>query len=174
MFLGYPARSLHYSHLCQALVAMRRSPLEVSPTRGDLEGGVGEAPPRSRELRSSFFLRPLCRLQPSPTPSPPLPNPSCLLPTHSSPMAWPQVSPELPSTFPESTESPNPVVLATQGIVSRPRTPVCPLAQARPICRSKSPNDLKIETSLITHRISQKTHAGHHGGTAHPTPPPAP
>lgn len=174
MFLGYPARSLHYSHLCQALVAMQRSHLEVSPTRGDLEGGVGEAPPRSRELRPSFFLRPLCRLQPSPTPSPPLPNPSCLLPTHSSPMAWPQVSPELPSTFPESTESPNPVVLATQGIVSRPRTPVCPLAQARPICRSKSPNDLKIETSLITHRISQKTHAGHHGGTAHPTPPPAP
>lgn len=112
--------------------------------------GVGEAPPRLRELRPSFFLRPLCRLQPSPTPSPPLPNPSCLLPTHSNPMAWPQVSPELPSTIPESTESPNPVVLATQGVVSHPRTAVCPLAQARPICRSKPPSDLKIETSLIT------------------------
>ncbi|KAK7797572.1 hypothetical protein U0070_005253, partial [Myodes glareolus] len=82
VFLGYPARSLHYSHLCQALVAMRRSPLEVSPTRGDLEGGMGEAPPKIERTQTIFF---------SPTSLP--------FAAFTNPFATP-AQPQLPSTNP--------------------------------------------------------------------------
>lgn len=126
VFLGCPARFLHYSRLCQVSAAMPGSPLEVSPTRGDLGGGGGHTPPRGTGLKPSSPT-PCPSLyceQPSPTPSPPLPSLSCLRPTHSRPMAWPRVSPELPAaTVSESAESPN-LCLSLPRAVSRPRPPL--------------------------------------------------
>lgn len=101
----WPAKFPHSSLARPA--AAQGLPSEVSPACGDQEGresrarkkvgrGMGRGTPRFTGTLTAISFSHLLLFypeQPSLIPSPPLlPSPSCLPPTHSSPMAWPQVS----------------------------------------------------------------------------------